>query len=45
MCPFMFVTFILLKIKIKIDIYVSNDELLETMWEHKERKKQVDHHS
>jgi hypothetical protein len=33
----MFVTFILIKIKTKIEIDISNDELLETMWEHKKR--------
>jgi hypothetical protein len=45
MCLFMFVTFILIKIKIKKEIDISKDELLETMWEHKKRKNQVDHHS
>jgi hypothetical protein len=26
-------------IKIKIDIEINNDELLENIWEHKKRKK------
>jgi hypothetical protein len=37
----MFVTFRLIKIKIKIGIDISNDELLETMWEHKKRKNKL----
>jgi hypothetical protein len=40
MCLFMSKLFIL--IKIKIDIYIYNEELLETMWKHK--KKNVDLH-
>ncbi len=34
---------IFILIKIKIDIEINNDELFETTWEHKEKKK-VDHH-
>jgi hypothetical protein len=30
-------------IQIKYDIDINNDELLETMWEHKKRKKIIDH--
>jgi hypothetical protein len=43
MCIFMSTIFILILIKFDIDI--NNDELLETIWEHKKtkEKKQVDH--
>jgi hypothetical protein len=37
----MFVTFTLIKIKIKKEIDISKDELLETMWEHKKRKNKL----
>jgi hypothetical protein len=36
MCIFMSMIFILIQIKFDIDI--NNDELLQTMWEHKKKK-------
>jgi len=30
---------IYINIKLKFDIQINNDELLETIWEHKKRKK------
>jgi hypothetical protein len=38
MCFFMSIIFILIQIKFDIDI--NNDELKETIWEHKKREKQ-----
>jgi hypothetical protein len=40
MCLFISMIFIL--IKIKFDININNDELLENIWEHKKRKEKVD---
>jgi hypothetical protein len=37
MCIFMSIIFILIQIKFDIDI--NNDELLQTMWEHKKKEK------
>jgi len=42
MCIFMFMIFDSNYIKFKIDI--NNDELLEIIWEHKKKKKIIDHH-
>jgi hypothetical protein len=40
-CLFMSMIFILIQIEFDIDI--NNDELLNTIWEHKKGKKIVDH--
>jgi hypothetical protein len=36
MCIFVSMIFIL--VQIKFDIYINNDELLETKWKHKKKK-------
>ncbi len=33
----------IISIQIKFDIDINYDELLETMWEHNNRKKKMDH--